>query len=164
MNQQVLEFYLQYSRFTYPGLYQSYLKTLPNDITKIGYLVRKQLIHRTTLRDGNTGTNANLEYGDMTKIPWHQQPEDDYFITASSILAELFRRDERGLVADRSSANKLILTCRATSILAASILKTKGCLAALDRDLRLTFRLTPKKEVGIIGSMNTGMKKKKDGF
>jgi len=37
----------------------------------------------------------------MNKVPWHHQPEDDDFPTASAILAELYRRDKRGFVKDR---------------------------------------------------------------
>src|SRR5262249_41608774 len=83
-------------------------------------------IHRVVLKNGNTGSNADCRYGDMTKVPWWRQPEDDYLPTTSAMLAELFRRDERGFVHDRSEENKLILTCRFVAILMASILKSKG--------------------------------------
>src|SRR5260221_12220324 len=96
MDRKILNHYLQYSQFTYPGLYEAYLKALPVDIRKLGYLIRKQVIHRTTLAAGNTGTNADLKYGDMTEVPWWRQSEDDYFITATAIIAELFRRDPKG--------------------------------------------------------------------
>ncbi len=122
----ILEFYLQYSQFTYPGLYEDYLKSLPDDIRELGLLVRKQLIHRTTLAAGNTGTNADLKYGDMTKVPWYRQAEDDYFPTAAAIIAELFRRDPNGFTLERATENKLVLTCRFTTLLVASILKAKG--------------------------------------
>lgn len=42
------------------------------------------------------------------------------------MLAELYRRDERGLVVDRKVEDKLVLTCRYDSLLVASILKAKG--------------------------------------
>jgi len=102
------------------------LLELPDDIKEIGRIVRSSLIHRTTLRDGNTGTNADKKYGDMTKIPWHQQCQDDYLVTASAMLAELFRKDSRGLLKDRKEIDKPILTCRFIAVLMASILKTKG--------------------------------------
>jgi len=85
-----------------------------------------QLIHRTTLEAGNTGSNADMKYGDMTQVPWWRQAEDDNFPTASAIIAELFRRDKRGFIMDRKSEDKLVLTCRFTSILTVSILKAKG--------------------------------------
>ncbi|MBI3620363.1 transglutaminase domain-containing protein [Candidatus Roizmanbacteria bacterium] len=126
MNKKVLDHYLQYSQFTYPGLYENYLKSLTNNIRELGLLVRKQLIHRTTLAAGNTGSNEDLKYGDMTKVPWSRQAEDDYFNTAVSIIAELFRRDSRGFTLKRKPQNKVVLTCRHTTLLMASILKAKG--------------------------------------
>ncbi|MCB9798526.1 transglutaminase domain-containing protein [Candidatus Nomurabacteria bacterium] len=127
ISQKIIKHYKQFSTFTYPGCYQEYLKkNLPDDIEDIGLLVRKNIIHRTTLAAGNTGSNADLRFGDMTKLPWWKQPEDDILLTASSMLAELFRRDKKGLTLKRKTENKIILTCRYTSILMASILKSKG--------------------------------------
>lgn len=127
MNKEVLSHYLEFGIYTNPGLYKEQLKNdLPNDIREIGLLVRKNIIHRTTLASGNTGTNADLRFGDMDKIPWYRQPEDDILVTAAAMLAELYRRDPRGFVADRTEKNKLILTCRFVAILIASILKSKG--------------------------------------
>lgn len=127
MNKVVLNHYKQFGTYTYPGCYKDYLKgKLPNDIEKIGFLVRKNLIHRTTLAAGNRGTNRNLRFGDMKLVPWWRQPEDAVLVTASSMLAELFRRDTKGLTLIRKVENKLVLTCRYTSILVASILKSKG--------------------------------------
>lgn len=121
-----LDHYLLFSTYTNPGLYKDKLIDLPSNIKDIGLLVRKSLIHRTTLRDGNTGSNVDLKYGDMTKVPWWRQPEDDILVTAAAMLAELYRRDAKGLHLDRSEENKLILTCRFTAVLMASILKSKG--------------------------------------
>lgn len=127
MNQKILKHFRQYGMFTYPGLYESYIKEqLPDEIEKIGLLVRKSLIHRTTLRDGNTKTNTDLRFGDMTRVPWWRQPEDDNLLTATAMLAELFRRDKRGLTLVRKPEDKLVLTCRYTAVLMASILKSKG--------------------------------------
>lgn len=125
MSDKILNFYRQYGIFTYPGLYESYFKSLPNDIRKIGYLVRWSMIHRTTLDWGNKWTNSDLKFGDMKKVPWYRQPEDDNLVTVTSIIAELFRRDERGLTRERKAEDKLILTCRHLCILMASILKAK---------------------------------------
>ena len=126
-SEKVINYYLQFSQYTDPGLYRDVVKkSLPDNIKEIGLLVRKQIIHRMTLKNGNTGSNKDLRYGDMTKVPWYRQPEDDVFTTASAMLAELYRRDSRGLILDRAVENKLILTCRFTSILMASLLKVKG--------------------------------------
>lgn len=126
MKQSILDHYLQFSQYTYPGLYLQSLQNLPNEITQIGKLVRSQTIHRVTLKNGNTGSNTDLRYGNMTKLPWYRQPEDDNFVTAAAIIAELYRRDSRGFPTDRTDENKLVLTCRHVSILIASILKSKG--------------------------------------
>lgn len=127
MKDDILKHYLEFSIYTDPGLYKNYLiKKLPDNIKEIGQLVRKQIIHRLTLKDGNTGSNADLRYGDMTKVPWYQQCQDDVLSTTSAILSEFFRRDKRGFVKDRKEKDKLILTCRFVAILMASILKSKG--------------------------------------
>jgi len=126
MNEKILKHYREFGTYTYPGCYQEKLKRdLPNDIREIGLLVRKNIIHRTTLAAGNTGTNADLKFGDMTKVPWWRQPEDDILVTAAAMLAELYRRDKRGFIMDRKPEDKLVLTCRFVAILMASILKSK---------------------------------------
>jgi hypothetical protein len=123
----VRDHYLSFGLFTNPGLYkQKLIDDLPDDIREIGLLVRKSIIHRTTLDAGNVDTNADLRFGDMTKVPWWRQAEDDNLPTAAAMLAELYRRDDRGFVLDRAPQNKLVLTCRFTAILMAAILKSKG--------------------------------------
>ncbi|MBI2064961.1 MAG: transglutaminase domain-containing protein [Candidatus Yanofskybacteria bacterium] len=127
MDKKVLKHYLEFGTYTYPGLYQEKLKNdLPDNIREIGFLVRKNILHRTTLADGNIGTNADLKFGDMTKVPWWRQSEDDILVTATAMLAELYRRDERGFVNDREPKDKLVLTCRFLAVMMASILKSKG--------------------------------------
>lgn len=126
MDQKIFNHYLQFSQYTDPGIYKDLFKNIPAKIEEIGFLVRKQVIHRNTLKNGNTGSNTDMRYGDMTKVPWYRQCEDDIFPTAVAMLAELYRRDKRGLVSDRATENKLVVTCRFISILIASILKSKG--------------------------------------
>ncbi len=125
MQQKVLDHYLQYGMFTYPGLYEEYLKKLPYDIKELGLLLRTNFIHRTTLDAGNIGTNKDLKYGDMSKIPWWRQAEDDNLATTAAMLAEFFRRDKNGLTMEKNVVDKLVLTCRHVAILMASILKAK---------------------------------------
>ena len=88
MNQEILDFYLKFSQYTDPWLYKDYLKELPSDIKELSYLIRKTFIHRTTLADGNVWSNADLRFGDMTKVPWYRQPEDDNFPTVGGILTD----------------------------------------------------------------------------
>ena len=127
MNDKILDHYLQFGLFTNPGCYKDILiNSLPNKIEEIGFLVKKQIIHRVTLKNGNTGSNKNMRYGDMTKVPWYRQCEDDNLPTATAMLAELYRRDNGGFIIDRAEKDRLVVTCRFVSILIASILKSKG--------------------------------------
>lgn len=126
LTQKQREHYLSFSTFTNPGLYKDLLRELPDDVREIGRLVRQNFVHRTTLAWGNTKSNSDLRFGDMNEMPWWRQPEDDNLTTAVAMLAELYRRDERGLTPDRKVNDKLVLTCRYDSILMASILKSKG--------------------------------------
>ncbi len=126
MNRKALCHYLEFSLFTYPGLYLSYLKSLPNDVRGIGHLLRWSYIHRTTLYWGNTKTNSDLKFGDIKRMPWFRQSEDDNLVTATAMIAELFRRDSKGLTLERKVEDKVVLTCRHIAILMASILKAKG--------------------------------------
>lgn len=126
LNRELRDHYLSFGTFTYPGLYKQELTALPNDVRELGLLVRKNVIHRTTLAAGNVDTNADMRFGDMTKMPWWRQPDDDTLTTTTAMLAELHRLDDRGLVSDRAVEDKIIVTCRSVSILMASILKAKG--------------------------------------
>ena len=126
MDKSILNHYLKYGMFTNPGLYNTYLKSLSDDIEEIGRLIRWSLIHRTTLEWENGGINTDLKFGDMKKVPWYRQAEDDNLPTTAAMLAELFRRDKRGFTMERKVQDKLILTCRFAAILMASILKAKG--------------------------------------
>ena len=127
MEKNILNYYLEFSTYTNPGLYKSKLKDdLPDDIREMGELVRAQIIHRTTLAAGNIGTNIDKRFGDMAKVPWWRQPEDDVLVTAPAMLGELYRRDGRGFVKDRLEKDKLVVTCRFVAVLIASILKSKG--------------------------------------
>lgn len=123
MNQKILNHFLQYSQFTYPGLYEKNLKSLHGDVKDLCLLLRKQLVHRVTLEQKKTGFDATDD--DIKRIPWFRQAEDDYFNTSLAILGELFRRDPRGIVPSRKPEDKLVLTCRHTTLLVASALKAK---------------------------------------
>ncbi|HUT67277.1 MAG TPA: transglutaminase-like domain-containing protein [Dehalococcoidales bacterium] len=126
MDQEILNHYLKFSTFTNPGFYKPYFHSLPDDIRELGNLVSHQIIHRVTLREGNTNANQDLRYGDMDEYPWHRlRCEDDTLTTAVSMVAELFRLDSSGFVTDRKVENKIVVTCRYTAILMASILKSK---------------------------------------
>jgi len=127
MRKEILEHYKQVGTYSYAGLYKEYFRSLPDDISELGKLICSQVVHRITLKQGNTGANENLIYGDMTKYPWHRSRcEDDVLITAVAMTAELFRLDNKGFTLQRTIENKLVITCRYVSVLMSTILKAKG--------------------------------------
>lgn len=69
MNQKILDHYREYSQYTYPGLYEDYLKTLPDNVRDFGPIVRNQIIHRTSLSDGSTVKDPDMIYVDMKICP-----------------------------------------------------------------------------------------------
>ncbi|MBS3121425.1 transglutaminase domain-containing protein [Candidatus Woesearchaeota archaeon] len=127
MNKKVLNHYLEFGTFTNPGCYKEFLKLLPNDVKELGNLICHQVIHRRTLKEGNTKANKDLRYGDINKYPWYRlRCDDDILPTAVSMIAELLRLDNRGFLAERKVEHKIVVTCRFVAILMASILKSKG--------------------------------------
>ncbi len=126
MRNQILEHYLKTGTYTYAGPYGEYFRSLPDEVDEIGHLVCAQVIHRVTLREGNTNANDKLQYGDMTRFPWYRMRcEDDILMTAAAMTAELFRLDERGFVPDRRTEDKIVVTCRYVSVLMSAILKAR---------------------------------------
>ena len=127
MEEYILEHYRKTGTFTYAGCYKDYFQSLPDDIAVLGRLICSQVIHRVTLKEGNTNANASLLYGDMNRYPWYRMRcEDDVLLTAPALTAELFRMDERGFVKERQVENKIVVTCRYVSVLMSAILKAKG--------------------------------------
>lgn len=127
MRKEILNHYLETGTYTFSGPYEDYFKSLPDDIAELSRLVCSQVIHRVTLKDGNSGANENLIYGDMTKFPWYRlRCDDDVLMTAAAMTTELFRLDTRGFTFDRAAQNKIVVTCRYVSVLMSAILKAKG--------------------------------------
>ncbi len=127
MDKKILDHYLEFGTFTNPGYYKEFLQSLPDDVKELGNLISHQIVHRVTLKEGNTKANRDLRYGDMTKYPWYRlRCEDDVLTTTVSMIAELLRLDDRGFLPDRKVEDKIVVTCRYVAILIASILKSKG--------------------------------------
>lgn len=127
MRDEIRQHYLGTSTYTYAGPYLEYFKSLPDDISELGNLICSQVIHRVTLAEGNTNANETLRYGDMNMFPWYRMRcEDDIFLTAIAMTAELFRMDRRGFILDRKVEDKIVVTCRYVSVLMTAILKAKG--------------------------------------
>ena len=127
MEKKILDHYLKFSAYTNPGCYEQMLIKLPNEIKKLGNLIAHQIIHRVTLKDGNTNANKDLRYGNMNKFPkFRLRCEDDILPNAISMIAELLRLDSTGFRTNRKVENKIVVTCRHNAILMAAILKSKG--------------------------------------
>lgn len=127
MQESILEHYKKTGTYTYAGAYGDYFRSLPEDVPALGKLVCGQVIHRVTLKEGNTNANSTFLYGDMDRYPWYRMRcEDDILLTAPALTAELFRLDERGFVKDRKTEDKIVVTCRYVSVLMSAILKAKG--------------------------------------
>lgn len=127
MRTSIQKHYTSAGLFTYAGPYKAYFSELPDDVRTLGNLVCAQVIHRVTLKQGNTGANRDLAYGDMTRFPWYRlRCEDDVLLTAVAMAAELFRLDARGFMDDRAVEDKIVVTCRYVCVLMSAILKAKG--------------------------------------
>lgn len=127
MTNELRNHYLATGIYTYSGLYKDYFTSLPDNVPALGRLICSQVIHRVTLKQGNTNANKNLLYGDMNLFPWDRMRcEDDIFLTAVAMTAELFRLNGKGFVMDRKVEHKLVVTCRYVSVLMSAILKAKG--------------------------------------
>lgn len=127
MQENILKHYTSVGTYTYAGPYQEYFRSLPDQIEELGRLICSQVIHRVTLRDGNTNANANLIYGDMTKYPWYRlRCEDDILLSTIAMTGELFRLDAQGFHLGRKTEHKIVVTCRYVSVLMSAILKAKG--------------------------------------
>ena len=97
MNQKILDHFLKTSTFTDLGCYKKLVDKLPDDVSELGRLVTHSVIHRVTLRNGNSGANSDMKYGDMTKFPWWRlRADDDILLTAVSMVNELLRLDPKG--------------------------------------------------------------------
>jgi len=123
---EILEFYKKTSLYTDLGLYNDFVKNLPDDIDTLCSLQRNQIIHPFDLLDEQMRNDKKSCYGDMTRVPKTTLCyENDLFPTAQSMLAELLRRDKNYSL-NRKIEDKIHVCCREQAILLVSILKSKG--------------------------------------
>ncbi len=127
MSDSVRKHFLEVSTYTYAGAYRAYFQSLPDDIPTLGKLVCGQVIHPSFFY---TPVSAYLEdryFGKLSKYPRHRfRNEDDLFVTAAAMTAELFRLDERGFCEGKDVTKRLSVSCRQASVLMSAILKAKG--------------------------------------
>lgn len=75
------------------GYYKDFAKNLPDDIEQLCILQRMQIIHPVAFRDNEIRNKKDCFWGDMTKVPVTRlEYEDDIFLTAQSVIAELLRK------------------------------------------------------------------------
>ena len=123
----VLDFYLLTSMYTYLGPYEEFVKNLPNDIEQLCTLQRMQTIHPQIFSvDPMIKQDKNNFYGDMTQIPSDRlNCEEDLLPTAISMFAELLRRDNNYSI-NREAKDKINILCRGNALMLASTLKAKN--------------------------------------
>lgn len=125
MNKDGLTHWLQTETYTYGGCYEAYYRTLPGEIDALGRLVCDQVIHPTVLMFPNPALEPY--FGSFKTFPWDRtKSEDEIFVTAAAMTAELFRRDPRGFVSGKTPEMRLAVTCRHAAVLLAAIGKAKG--------------------------------------
>lgn len=122
-----VNYYLQTSQYTDLGFYTDFAKALPDDIRKLCILQKMQTIHPAIfVVQNNIKEDKDNFYGDMTQIPEGRlNNEEDIFLTAIAILAELLRRSPKYSI-NREAKNKIHILCRGNAILLAGILKAKN--------------------------------------
>lgn len=123
--------FLQTSMFTDLGKYkkeaiQLFEKQCDKSLKKLCLFLMHATVHRVILQIALTGKNMH-EYGDFSFInAATPMCEDDIFLTAASMFAEIFRRDPKGFYIGRPAQNRLVVTCRYVSVLTSAILKANG--------------------------------------
>lgn len=125
MNEQTHQHYLSTGTYTNPGSYGEYFKTLPDDIPTLGMLVCGQVVHPSIL----WFPSPYLEkyYGPLADYPFERMMnEDELFLTAPAMVAEIFHLDKRGFADKKRVSERLAVSCRHASVLMASICKAKG--------------------------------------
>ncbi len=127
MNEKVYEPYLETSVYTYLGAYREYMASLPEDIPALGRLVCDQLTHPTLFYTPPSPYLENTYFGKFSSYPKERfKDEDELFITAAAMAAEIFRLDERGFVTGKDVTKRISVSCRHASVLFSAILKAKG--------------------------------------
>lgn len=109
---QVLDDYRRYSEVTDPGVHTPLYAALPTDLQDLCARIKQQLIHP-------------LDIGQYPELAG-KGSEDETLYSVQEMLAELQKRNPRGLVADRKPAERLRVSCRFHALLLASILKSRG--------------------------------------
>lgn len=118
--------YLKTSVYTYVGMYQEFVSSLPDDIPSIGMLVCHQITHPSMYFTEPSAYLEDAYFGKFATYPKDRfKDEDELYITAVSMIAGILRLDERGFTKDRDVTKRITVSCRQASVLFSAILKAK---------------------------------------
>ena len=127
MNKKVYQPYLETSVYTYAGAYKDYLASLEGNISSIGKLVCDQITHPTLFFVPPSSYLEETYFGKFSSYPKERfKDEDELFVTAAAMIAEIFRLDGRGFAAGKDVTKRITVSCRHASVLFSAILKAKG--------------------------------------
>ncbi len=127
----IVDFYKQTSQFTFLGKYKQdaidlWQNKCGRSLKSLCLYFMNATVHRVVVQMALNGADVH-DYGDFSFIDYKTpMSEDDFFITAASIYAEIFRRDEKGFYLGRPVEKRLVLTCRYISVLVCATLKANG--------------------------------------
>ena len=126
MNKEIYQPYLETSVYTYAGAYKEYLESLPGDIPSIGKLVCDQITHPTLFFTHPSSYLEDSYFGKFASYPKERfKDEDELFVTAAAMIAEIFRLNETGFTTGKDVTKRITVSCRHASVLFSAILKAK---------------------------------------
>lgn len=119
--------YLEVSTYTYAGAYRDYFQSLPDDIPTLGRIVCGQVIHPSFFFTPVSKSMEDKYFGKLSSFQKRRfLNEDELFVTAAAMTAELFRLDASGFVEGKDVTKRLAVSCRQASVLMTAILKAKN--------------------------------------
>lgn len=127
MNENIYQPYLETSVYTCLGAYGEYAASLPDDIPSLGRLVCDQLTHPTLLYTPPSTYLEDTYFGKFASYPKERfKDEDELFVTAAAMVAEIFRLDNNGFASGKDVTKRITVSCRHASVLFSALLKARG--------------------------------------
>lgn len=127
MNENIYQPYLETSVYTCLGAYGEYAASLPDDVPSLGMLVCDQLTHPTLLYTPPSAYLEDTYFGKLASYPKERfKDEDELFVTAAAMVAEIFRLDKNGFVSGKDVTKRITVSCRHASVLFSALLKARG--------------------------------------
>lgn len=113
MNEKIVQRYLETSVYTYVGMYQDLIRSLPDDVPSIGMLVCDQITHPSMYFTEPSSYLEDTYFGKFASYPKHRfKNEDELYITAVSMIAGILRLDETGFTKNRDVTKRITVSCR----------------------------------------------------